>query len=91
MPLPCRHVIAYRKHAAVPSALIPLTRVDQRWTVPAVDLTEVNQLNTPISSQPRGSEHVSGSHRKDTERKFGLRASFQANSQTFRTTMSSTA
>ncbi|KAJ8525631.1 hypothetical protein ON010_g15482 [Phytophthora cinnamomi] len=89
--LPCRHDIAYRKHAAVPGAIIPLTRMDLRWTVPAVDLTEVNQFEyTDFESAARQRARQRTPQKRYREA-VRATASFQANSQTFRTTMSSTA
>ncbi|KAE8980719.1 hypothetical protein PR003_g24351 [Phytophthora rubi] len=44
MILPCRHVIAYRKHANFPGPVIPLSRIDKRWTSTAKDLKKVTQF-----------------------------------------------
>ncbi|RLN96847.1 hypothetical protein BBJ28_00025001, partial [Nothophytophthora sp. Chile5] len=44
MQLPCRHAIAYRKHKSLPGSVIPLMRIDERWTSQSVHLNRVRQF-----------------------------------------------
>ncbi|RLN91265.1 hypothetical protein BBJ28_00025456 [Nothophytophthora sp. Chile5] len=48
MQLPCRHAIAYRRHKQLPGAVIPLRRIDERWTNVAIDLNHVRQFDYQV-------------------------------------------
>ncbi|OWY96206.1 hypothetical protein PHMEG_00033583, partial [Phytophthora megakarya] len=45
MMLPCRHTIAFRKKEAVPGSVIPLNRIDLRWTSTSRELRHVKQFS----------------------------------------------